>query len=328
MRFRLILVFMFVSLVPLVAEHSFEITFPENEDAIVAYEDLAKTNLTFTGTISGDGSSIRVLWAAGDASVISTYLDKGRKAIPGKRIDDYVLGKFKAGDTDFIYRVAESLSNLAFGSNFYRFIATFSDGTKITRDLVIYVIHGHYGEKAKPVIYLYPQNKTRLRVVVRPRLGLSVSDPPMGDAWDVVADPDGRIVDSRTGSAWPYLFWESPDEKIPIDITSGFVVSRADLLAFLDEKLSFLGLSKKEISDFSAYWLPQLSEKPWVFLTFYDRERIDREAPLEIIPKPDSVIRVYFDHLLLDAPIKTSPQELVPGMRKGFCAVEWGGRRY
>ena len=327
MRFRPILVFMLVSLAPLVAEHSFEITFPENEDAIVAYEDLSKTNLTFTGTISGDGSSIRVLWAAGDASVISAYLDKGSKAVSGKRIDDYVLGKYKAGDTDFIYRVAENLSNLSFGSNFYRFIATFADGTKITRDLVIYVIHGHYGEKAKPVIYLYPEKKTRLRVDVRPRLGLSVSDPPMGDAWDVVADPDGRIVDSRTGTAWPYLFWESPDEKTPIDTSKGFVVARADLPAFLEEKLSFLGLNKKETVDFTAYWLPLLSEKPWVFLTFYDRGRIDREAPLDITPKPDSVIRVYFDHLLLDAPIRTSPQELSPGVRKGFCAVEWGGRR-
>jgi hypothetical protein len=149
----------------------------------------------------------------------------------------------------------------------------------------------------------------------------------MGNAWVVFADSEGKIVDTQTGKEWPYLFWESPDEKIPISTKSGFVVQQSNVKSFFEEKLAYLGLSEQEIADFTEYWVPILTIKPWVFITFYEQNRIDQEAPLEITPAPDSIIRVYFDHLLLDAPIKTTPQTLTPGVRKGFTVTEWGGRR-
>lgn len=108
----------------------------------------------------------------------------------------------------------------------------------------------------------------------------------------------------------------------------GFCVKTDSLKEFFTEKLSYMGLNEKEIADFNEFWIPLLSEKPYAFIYFYDQDRIDREAPLTVSPKPDTVIRVYFDHKLLDEPVETKPQKLKEGKRKGFTVVEWGGRRY
>ena len=92
--------------------------------------------------------------------------------------------------------------------------------------------------------------------------------------------------------------------------------------------LSFFGLNKKESADFTEYWVPELSGKKYVFITFYSQKRIDEEAPLTVSPKPDTVIRVYFDHKKLDKKINVKPQTLTSTERKGFTVVEWGGKRY
>ena len=185
-------------------------------------------------------------------------------------------------------------------------------------------------EKGKPVIYLYPLKKTDVSVKVEPKGGVTVSIPEYKKGWKVTAEPDGKITDKKTKKEYPYLFWESNDYTGAVDTAEGFVVKTSELESFFDEKLCILGLNEKEISDFKEFWIPEINkeEKPYTFITFYSQEKINKEAPLTISPKPDSVIRVYFDHLGLDEIIETAEQNLTPVQRSGFSVVEWGGRKY
>jgi hypothetical protein len=300
------------------ARGSFEISFPEDQDTYIAFDGLTVNGegkellIEFEGSIGPDGKSIRATWRSGD----------------GSKKDDFVLKKYKPGDASFVYRASKSLANLDFGSNQYRLIATFADGSTKEVELTLYVIHGHMGEKAKPVIYLYPPDEREVSVRVSPAGGVTTSIPAMGGGWKVRARPDGSLFDMSTGKAYPYLFWESKDYGPPIDRSEGFVVARESLGPWLSGKLAYLGLEPREIRDFSDYWLPILSSTPYTFLRFYPRERIDREAPLEVSPAPDTLIRVFFEHVGLDAPVPVREQALEAGPRRaGFSVVEWGGRR-
>ena len=47
--------------------------------------------------------------------------------------------------------------------------------------------------------------------------------------------------------------------------------------------------------------------------------------PLEISPKPDSVIRVMMAYRKIVGPFEVTEQKLETPERKGFTVVEWGG---
>lgn len=283
------------------------------------------------GSVTRDCVSVRVIWSGDSQDTINEYLlnkAAGKTATYKYGLDDYTLSKYKAGDESFLYNIGGSLDNFKFGSNHYRFIAKYSDGTYKCCSLSLYFHTGGAMEKGKPVIYLYPKKTTKVNVKVEPIYGLTVSIPELGDGWDVTATPKGKITDNKTGETYPYLFWESHDKSDPIDLSTGFVVSESDLESFFDKKLTYLGLNKTEISDFKEFWIPILKGKPYVFITFASIEQINAEAPLTVEPAPDSVIRVFFDYKKLDAPIECEEQILTPAKRKGFAVVEWGGRLY
>ena len=49
--------------------------------------------------------------------------------------------------------------------------------------------------------------------------------------------------------------------------------------------------------------------------------------PLEFSTKPDTLIRVLMQYKPLDKYIKIKEQKLNTPERRGFVAVEWGGRK-
>ncbi|QQS15617.1 MAG: hypothetical protein IPK84_04620 [Candidatus Moraniibacteriota bacterium] len=183
-------------------------------------------------------------------------------------------------------------------------------------------------ECGKPVVYLYPKNTLDVSVRVFPNEGVSVSKPPYEDGWNVQARPDGTLLNYVDGKTYPYLFWEGGSNVLYQAPEKGFVTSRENLSAFFDEKLSQAGLSAKEAADFKEFWIPRMEalENPYYFVTFLAQEEIDRIAPLVVAPTPDTIIRVMMDFRGMDR------WENVPGLllhapeRKGFTAVEWGGR--
>lgn len=176
----------------------------------------------------------------------------------------------------------------------------------------------------KPVIYLYPKKSQETFVNVKPNGKFIVTIPPIKDGWNVVAEPDGTIFHKDTNKEYPYLFWEAYaiDMQRPEE---GFVVKREELDKFFDDKLSYLGLIKKEIDDFKEYWIPHMQEDPWYFINFIPKSELDRVFPVEIIPEPDTFIRVYFTHKGLPEQIEFKEQSLKKAKRIGYIATEWGG---
>lgn len=180
-------------------------------------------------------------------------------------------------------------------------------------------------EMCKPVIYLYPEKATEMTVKVHPNGGFTFTKPAYEDAWHVIAYPDGKIKDLRTGQMYDYLFWEGIGLNYPED-DKGWSVKRESLNGFFDEKLTILGLNGKESEDFKNYWLGRLSEKPYYKISFLRKEEFNQIAPLELSKNPNTVIRIMMTVRGLGQPIDIEPQELTkPADRSGFTLVEWGG---
>lgn len=183
-------------------------------------------------------------------------------------------------------------------------------------------------ECGKPVVYLYPEQTSTISVQVFPDEGVSVSDPEYYDGWMVTATPDGTLTNHADNREYPYLFWEGGSTVLYQPSDQGFVVAQDGLSGFFNEKLSELGLIGREISDFKEFWIPKMQEsnKPYYFISFLPRKQIDEMAPLRIEPKPDTLIRVMMDYEGLDTYKEVTGYKLRTPERRGFTAVEWGGR--
>ena len=180
-------------------------------------------------------------------------------------------------------------------------------------------------EAEKPIIYLYPEQETDVTVTLgHPEL-VTHSYPKFDGPWRVTAQPDGTLTDLETGRELYSLYYENVS-RVPLPMTNeGFVVRGADTAAFLEEKLAVLGLSAREAEEFIVYWLPRLEDNEWIYIRFAAPEEIAAEMPLEIEPRPDSLIRVLMLWRALDEPVEVTPQSLETPNRTGFTAVEWGG---
>lgn len=176
----------------------------------------------------------------------------------------------------------------------------------------------------KPVIYLYPQQEQEVSVRLDYDGRLRDTVPAYGDGWKVTAWPDGRLVNQSDGQEYPYLFWEGED-RTEYDMTKGFVVPGGETESFLREKLEFLGLKQKEYEEFIQYWLPRMKDNPYNLVTF-QKEAYEETARLHISPKPDSILRVFMVYTPLEQPVQVEEPELCAFERKGFTAVEWGGK--
>lgn len=187
---------------------------------------------------------------------------------------------------------------------------------------------GYFGEvnAFKPVIYLYPEEKTDISVKLRLDGKLSCTYPEYENGWRVTAMPDGTLYDRRDGNEYSYLYWEG-ELNTDWDMSKGFVVKNENSADFLREKLSYMGLTPKEYNEFIVYWLPQLQSSRYNYITF-QTDAYTNAAQLDISPEPDSVLRVFMVYMPLDEPFEACEQELYPFERSGFAAVEWGGALY
>ena len=180
-------------------------------------------------------------------------------------------------------------------------------------------------EPEKPVIYLYPEQKTDVTVTLGYPECVTHSYPKYEGAWYVTAQPNGTLTDLNSGKELYCLYYENVS-PIPLEqLEEGFVVRGADTAPFLEEKLATLGLNEREAEEFIIYWLPRLETNEWNYIRFAEPDEINSEMPLEIMPQPDSIIRVLMLWKALDAPIPVREQMLVTPVRTGFTAVEWGG---
>jgi hypothetical protein len=181
---------------------------------------------------------------------------------------------------------------------------------------------------AKPVIYLYPTRTERVRVRLDVDGTITASAPAYDmttRGWEVTATPDGRLTNTATGRAWPYLFWEA-DVRL-LSEAEGDVVAGRDTVTYLEAKLAQLGLNAAERAGFIAYWTPRMSGNPYNLIRF-EGAAYQKVARLAVTPCPDTVIRVFMTFSRLDFPVSVAPQRLSdPPARRGFTVVEWGAER-
>jgi len=174
----------------------------------------------------------------------------------------------------------------------------------------------------KPIIYLYPEEETNITIKLgNPHL-LTTTYPKYNDSWNVTAYPDGTI--KYNNREYYSLFWEGKNHPAKIE-EDGFIVEGKDTEKFLEEKLNILGLTDKEANEFIIYWLPKLENNKYNYIRFETLEEINNYMPLDINPKPETIIRVQMDYKLLDKKIKVKEQKLIKQERKGYSLIEWGG---
>lgn len=178
----------------------------------------------------------------------------------------------------------------------------------------------------KPIIYLYPEQAQDINVKVLFKGDLTHTYPKYPkEGWSVHATPDGMLTDKKSGKQYSYLFWEG-ESDFQYTLDKGFIVKSDDVANFLDDKLAILGLNRKEATDFITYWLPELEKNPYNLIHFSTDEYAEN-APLEITPAPESLIRVFMVYRPLDAPTDIPEQSLEKAARKGYTVVEWGGKK-
>lgn len=180
-------------------------------------------------------------------------------------------------------------------------------------------------KELKPMIYLYPEQEQRVSVSLDYNGKFTHVYPSFSanTTWQVTAKPDGTI---RCNNREYYaLFWEGVKDKT-YKIDEGFCVKGSDTEKFLEEKLETLGLNHREINESIVYWLPQMEDNPYNIITFQDRAYTN-DAKLTVVPKEDTMIRVFMTWYPSVKAIDIREQKLFPMKRQGFTVVEWGGAR-
>ena len=178
---------------------------------------------------------------------------------------------------------------------------------------------------AKPIIYLYPTTNEEITVKLGYSNKITTSYPKYTYGWNVLAKPNGDLLELNTNKKLYSLYYESdPVYNFKVE-DNGFVVERKDVSDFLEKKLSILGLTERETEEFIIYWLPKLEKNKYNYIRFATLDEINKNMPLEINPNPDTTIRILMTFKKLSHPINVQEQNLEIPNRTGFVAVEWGG---
>ena len=174
----------------------------------------------------------------------------------------------------------------------------------------------------KPIIYLYPEEETEIEVKLKFNGELMSTYPKYKDGWKVKAYPDGTLIDSQNKEYYS-LFWDGKS-NFNFEIKEGFCVEGEKTAEFLDEYLEKLGLNYKERNEFIIYWLPKMENNKYNLISF-DTDEYCKNAELEIVPKPDSLIRVFMTWKGVDERVEINPHVITAPIRDGYTVVEWGG---
>lgn len=179
----------------------------------------------------------------------------------------------------------------------------------------------------KPVIYLYPEIEQEVKVEVTPVGEMLFTYPRYDGGWNVIAQPDGTI--EHKGTTYNYLFWESKQIMHPEQIGSngGFIVEKANLLAFIEDKLDEAGFTSKEKADFITFWVPRMLSYDELFIEFFQGDQCNTFAELKITPLPDHVNRFYMSWGVYNSDSIVTPHKIEKMDRTGFDVLEWGGQQ-
>lgn len=173
----------------------------------------------------------------------------------------------------------------------------------------------------KPNIYLYPKTKSTLSVELLFPLGGNIiqSVPSYLNGWRIEVEPSGRI-----DQQYDFLFYES---QIPnaYQYNSGWVVSRDTLSSFFSANLLRTGFREREIIDFTEYWIPRLTDRPFYIIYPQFADDIGKVIQLNISEPPDNMLRLFY---VIKGSESNGTELITPSIpkfvRNGFVVAEWG----
>lgn len=185
-----------------------------------------------------------------------------------------------------------------------------------------------WGGFNKPVIYLYPLQKTDISVKLDFNWKITADYPKYNKEigwWKVRAYPDGTIINKEDSKKYSYLFWEwKSKNNIKWNLSKWFVVKWKDTRKFLQKTLSKMWLTPREYNEFIVYWYPLMKDNPYNLIHFAGKQYTNT-APLTITPKPNSMLRVFMVFKALDNRIDIEQQKIKPFERYWFTVIEWWG---
>ena len=155
----------------------------------------------------------------------------------------------------------------------------------------------------KPAIYVYPEKPMDVSVSINIKEGqFSVVYPKFNEgnnSWKIHANSNGDIeINNRK---YLYLFYEC-DSYFNQEMNEGFIVNDKTASDFLEEKLKFLGLNDKEMTDFITFWLPVLLNNKLSLC--FQTQKFFEHIPMSVTPKPDTIIRIFLTIKKVEHPIE------------------------
>lgn len=194
--------------------------------------------------------------------------------------------------------------------------------------IISFGINGFIGsiKTFKPIIYIYPEKETNVNVKLGNKEKLTCTYPKYENEWNVCAKPNGDLIDLKSNRKLYALYWEGLNTNKQ-NFEEGFIVEGEKTTEFLEEKLEFLGLNEREAEEFIVYWLPQMEHNKYNYIRFETIDEINQNMPLEISPKPETLIRINMVFKPLRKAIEIKEQQLNKSIRKGYTVVEWGGTK-
>ncbi len=171
----------------------------------------------------------------------------------------------------------------------------------------------------KPAVYLYPIEKSNIKVSVELNGFITQSEPTYLTGWNVIAEPSG-LIDGK----FDYLFYEAQLKELNLP-EEGWVVKYDNLNTWFDTQLILLGLNENEKNQFKEYWLNELPKSKYYEVRLFEDSFLKENMNLIISPQPDTVIRLNFYFKPLNKEINIQEPVIITPERIGFTVVEWGG---
>ncbi len=174
----------------------------------------------------------------------------------------------------------------------------------------------------KPNIYIYPENRTDLRITLSfPQGGkIDVSIPEYRNGWDISVDKFGKI-----NNEFDYLFYESSQPDV-WQMEKGWCIKMQDLTDFFTNNLTIYGFEGKEIKDFTDYWIPRFITSDYYVIYPQNNEIIDSVIELNISQTPANILRLFYVVQESNNDISNNLEEpsIDSFSRERFFVTEWG----
>lgn len=244
----------------------------------------------------------------------TTYL----KVTDEYRLHPLISGWYTENGKNGIYMVIEN-KNIPYGTEGSGLEYYYIPETEETGLIKTIGVGGY----AKPVLYLYPTKKTNITISFEKPYLLTTTYPKFKTLWNVTAYPNGDLYD-QNNKYYYGLYWEEIGSS-DIDFVEGFYVTKENAIDFLEEKTQEIGFTRREANEFIMYWLPILEKNEKNLVYFELTEERNKYNQIKINPEPDSLLRVAIHVKKVDKYTKIKEQKLIPFIRNGFVAVEWGG---